>query len=126
MITILLVDKNENEVTRISEKSAGLSPSKSNSGYLIQAEGSRNGEEKFNYLGWVDEYSPTLFSRDKMPGLIHELLLLKQQVSHPEQIHHLDDIIQLARLCHKLPGTALIFTPFGELYGRGRKRIESL
>lgn len=118
MITILLVDKNEDEVTRISEKS--------NADYLIQAKGSRNGEEKFNHLGWVDEYSPTLFSRDKMPGLIHELLLLKQQVSHPEHIHHIDDIIQLARLCHKLPGTALIFTPFGELYGRRRKRIESL
>ena len=110
MITILLVDKNEDEVTRISEKS--------NSGYLIQ-------EEKFNYLGWVDEYSPTLFSREKMPSLINELLLLKQEVSHPEHIHHIDDIVQLARLCHKLPGTALIFTPFGEFYGRRRKRIES-
>ena len=117
MITILLVDKNEDEVTRISEKS--------NADYLIQAEGSRNGEEQFNHLGWIDAYIPTLFSRDKMPGLINELLRLKQQVSHPEHIHHIDDIIQLARLCHKLPGTALIFTPFGELYGRRRKRIES-
>ena len=104
MITIILIDKNRQELSRVSEKS--------NFDYLIREEG------WFDYLTSVDEYSPSLFRRNDMQGLINELLLLKDQLSNPEHIRHIDDIVQLARRCQQCPETALFVTPWGELYGR--------
>ena len=105
MITILLIDKNSRELSRVSEPS--------NADYLVQ-----EFNDRFSYLTSANEYSPSLFRRNDMPGLINEFLLLRHQLSNPEHIRHIDDIIQLARRCQQCPETALFVTPWGELYGR--------
>ena len=69
MITILLIDKNSRELSRVSEPS--------NADYLVQ-----EFNDRFSYLTSANEYSPSLFRRNDMPDLINEFLLLRHQLSN--------------------------------------------
>jgi len=101
MITIILENKNENELGRTSELS--------NVEYLIQ-----DNEREYVYLSRLSEVDYDVFSKNEIPGLIYELVRVRENLISPNQIEHLNQIIELAKKCWDADGDAiLIFTPWG-------------
>src|SRR3954452_11267434 len=100
MITIILENNNNEELYRISEKF--------NTAYLIQK------DPKFKCLSKLNQNDYDVFSSNDCLNLIQDLLMIKEQLTNPIQIEHINNIIKLAGLCSKAKNFTLTFTPWPE------------
>lgn len=100
-ISIILDSKyNNNPKNVIAEISK-----EGNVDYLVKGEDNH----AFPYLGEVESYDYSDFGPEDVPGIINELLKVKEEVSDPSDKAHIDDIIRLAEKCKNTPDTVLVF-----------------
>ncbi|MEW4370077.1 hypothetical protein [Paenibacillus kandeliae] len=83
----------------------------------IEREGNENylpqdDQQEFKMLGDLATCTYDVFGSSNMNNLISELEMLKERLTDFEKIDHIDEIIQLAKKCKKIPLSRLIFTPF--------------
>ena len=100
-ISIILDNKYNNDPKNVIETIS----KEGNVNYLIKGEDNPN----FPYLGEVESYDYSDFGPEDAPGIITELLKVKEEVSDHSDKAHIDDIIRLAEKCKNTPDTVLVF-----------------
>lgn len=101
MITIILEDKADTTLARISQEG--------NDSYLAW----EVDDPAYKLLSQIDNCSYTCFAPEDMPQVIVELKKLKSTLS-PKESEHVSQIISLANRCLTELNTTLTFTPFDE------------
>lgn len=99
MFTIILHDKNNNEVERLFLEG--------NEVYL-----QRDDERSFPELSELSDSSYDTFGQDAMSDLVSELISVRNMLNTSFEKNHIDDIIRLAIICKNKVGFTLTFTPF--------------
>lgn len=109
MITIVLIDKENNYLERIGESD--------NRDYLLMP---HENDPIYPLVSQLSDSDLDILSSDDMPQLILELERLKQKLLSKQKAD-VDQILRLAKICQENQGYSLGFTPFGEFLGN---RIE--
>lgn len=98
MITIILESKTADRIAKVSQLNNEI--------YLLQ------NKPDYKILSELSTVDYDAFSREDMKQLIIELEMLKQEIYDKKDLHHLNEIIELAYKCISIPDSYLIFTPF--------------
>ena len=75
--------------------------------YLMQ--GDSYHDEQFPLLCQIEPDDPTAFGPEDMDQFIKELNMVKQTLSDPENLAHIDEIIAMAQECKETPGSFIDF-----------------
>lgn len=94
----IILEKDNKIISIISNKNNHL--------YLSKDDNDTN----FPYLSEVELDDYSCFGPKHMDALIKELNDLKKEVCNKDDLAHIDDIINLANMCQKIPGSCLTFS----------------
>lgn len=98
MITIILESKTVDRIAKVSQLN--------NEVYLLQ------NKSDYKILSELSTVDYDAFAREDMKQLIIELEMLKEDLYDEKDLHHINEIIELADKCISIPDSYLIFTPF--------------
>jgi hypothetical protein len=69
-------------------------------------------ETQFAILSRLDPVDVDVFSLADMDALEKDLQRLKSRSASPEDLRHIDRLVEMVALCRRIEGATLMFNPF--------------